>query len=141
MRSSAHRRASVSFRFPRAYTSQLRAELLEDRTMPSAGLYYWADGERIELSPVTEDYAVRLSDGDTQTQLAQLTAPGGQFEGYEVEESVLPDVFVLERGEGDAAPGADATSVKWTTTALDRKSTRLNSSHLGISYAVFCLKK
>src|SRR5262245_65763876 len=27
-------------------------------------------------------------------------------------------------------------------TALgDRKSTRLNSSHLGISYAVFCLKK
>src|SRR5262245_65346537 len=25
--------------------------------------------------------------------------------------------------------------------AIDRKSTRLNSSHLGISYAVFCLKK
>src|SRR5258705_8346299 len=24
---------------------------------------------------------------------------------------------------------------------LDRKGTRLNSSHLGISYAVFCLKK
>src|SRR5262245_63743365 len=26
-------------------------------------------------------------------------------------------------------------------TFRDRKSTRLNSSHLGISYAVFCLKK
>src|SRR5262245_62550421 len=26
-------------------------------------------------------------------------------------------------------------------TPEDRKSTRLNSSHLGISYAVFCLKK
>src|SRR5690625_6075263 len=26
-------------------------------------------------------------------------------------------------------------------TALDRKSTRLNSSHVAISYAVFCLKK
>src|SRR5271167_760327 len=25
--------------------------------------------------------------------------------------------------------------------ALDRKSTRLNSSHVSISYAVFCLKK
>src|SRR5437899_6132567 len=25
--------------------------------------------------------------------------------------------------------------------AADRKSTRLNSSHLGISYAVFCLKQ
>src|SRR5262245_64634790 len=29
----------------------------------------------------------------------------------------------------------------WAWVALDRKSTRLNSSHLGISYAVFCLKK
>src|ERR1035438_5840329 len=27
------------------------------------------------------------------------------------------------------------------TEDADRKSTRLNSSHLGISYAVFCLKK
>src|SRR5262245_62752751 len=26
-------------------------------------------------------------------------------------------------------------------STADRKSTRLNSSHLGISYAVFCLKK
>src|SRR5437899_7030414 len=28
-----------------------------------------------------------------------------------------------------------------TDVVEDRKSTRLNSSHLGISYAVFCLKK
>src|SRR5690554_5863633 len=28
-----------------------------------------------------------------------------------------------------------------TIAALDRKSTRLNSSHVRISYAVFCLKK
>src|SRR5438045_5208286 len=28
-----------------------------------------------------------------------------------------------------------------TSQTRDRKSTRLNSSHLGISYAVFCLKK
>src|SRR5690242_21396524 len=27
------------------------------------------------------------------------------------------------------------------TLAIDRKSTRLNSSHMSISYAVFCLKK
>src|ERR1039458_10576961 len=27
-----------------------------------------------------------------------------------------------------------------TQSQVDRKSTRLNSSHLGISYAVFCLK-
>src|SRR5690242_21383685 len=29
---------------------------------------------------------------------------------------------------------------RWTAR-LDRKSTRLNSSHMSISYAVFCLKK
>src|SRR3712207_8420603 len=29
----------------------------------------------------------------------------------------------------------------WLIEVLDRKSTRLNSSHANISYAVFCLKK
>src|SRR5256885_11356376 len=29
----------------------------------------------------------------------------------------------------------------WNYEPVDRKSTRLNSSHLVISYAVFCLKK
>src|SRR3712207_7580076 len=29
----------------------------------------------------------------------------------------------------------------WLWKVLDRKSTRLNSSHANISYAVFCLKK
>src|SRR5205807_3942282 len=33
-----------------------------------------------------------------------------------------------------------ASGMKWGGTR-DRKSTRLNSSHLVISYAVFCLKK
>src|SRR2546430_12608257 len=34
-----------------------------------------------------------------------------------------------------------ATTAMIATTPLDRKSTRLNSSHSQISYAVFCLKK
>src|SRR5258707_9625984 len=33
------------------------------------------------------------------------------------------------------------TSLTSRVRALDRKSTRLNSSHANISYAVFCLKK
>src|SRR5437773_6310748 len=33
------------------------------------------------------------------------------------------------------------SSVTSTSISLDRKSTRLNSSHITISYAVFCLKK
>src|SRR3989449_7571780 len=37
----------------------------------------------------------------------------------------------------------NATTNKWTNgqITVDRKSTRLNSSHGYISYAVFCLKK
>src|SRR5690625_4387774 len=31
--------------------------------------------------------------------------------------------------------------LRFGSTVLDRKSTRLNSSHVAISYAVFCLKK
>src|SRR5438876_1385080 len=33
------------------------------------------------------------------------------------------------------------TGMIYATTSIDRKSTRLNSSHPSISYAVFCLKK
>src|ERR1017187_9625773 len=33
------------------------------------------------------------------------------------------------------------TSAPWRMPWVDRKSTRLNSSHRCISYAVFCLKK
>src|SRR3712207_7657731 len=42
---------------------------------------------------------------------------------------------------------AGTVSARWLagwvflTAVLDRKSTRLNSSHANISYAVFCLKK
>src|SRR3712207_6876500 len=44
----------------------------------------------------------------------------------------LEDVFVELTGDS-----VDFSSAP----ALDRKSTRLNSSHANISYAVFCLKK
>src|SRR2546430_10475711 len=39
------------------------------------------------------------------------------------------------RGEGRG------TRLRWLARVVDRKSTRLNSSHSQISYAVFCLKK
>src|SRR3712207_8926377 len=37
--------------------------------------------------------------------------------------------------------GLMGTALKNLETGIDRKSTRLNSSHANISYAVFCLKK
>src|SRR5438874_13260402 len=35
----------------------------------------------------------------------------------------------------------NSPSLRTTPNEIDRKSTRLNSSHVEISYAVFCLKK
>src|SRR5437899_9030021 len=65
--------------------------------------------------------------------------------GAQVYAQALPlcsDLFltlVKRAVEGDAflPPFED----HFELTEEDRKSTRLNSSHLGISYAVFCLKK
>src|SRR5258707_9791850 len=44
---------------------------------------------------------------------------------------------------GQHAPGRDAPDHRSgpAHAGIDRKSTRLNSSHANISYAVFCLKK
>src|SRR3712207_7563623 len=44
-----------------------------------------------------------------------------------------------QRVEVDAR--LDALALEQVDEVLDRKSTRLNSSHANISYAVFCLKK
>src|SRR5439155_2753501 len=41
----------------------------------------------------------------------------------------------------DTDPGSDDALALMLAEARDRKSTRLNSSHVAISYAVFCLKK
>src|SRR5438045_4846484 len=50
--------------------------------------------------------------------------------------------FALDdRGVEAELAGSDGAHVPGRSAAEDRKSTRLNSSHLGISYAVFCLKK
>src|SRR3712207_8235762 len=57
-------------------------------------------------------------------------------------------VQLIDRNEVRAALvipprfGQDAASGRRTSVqVIDRKSTRLNSSHANISYAVFCLKK
>src|SRR3712207_6852050 len=45
------------------------------------------------------------------------------------------------RRRGDPERRGDAVTAVAASHAEDRKSTRLNSSHANISYAVFCLKK
>src|SRR5256885_8542923 len=59
---------------------------------------------------------------------------------YEAAQALLQDAELDIRGEkadGTVCTGQDNVC----RTSTDRKSTRLNSSHLVISYAVFCLKK
>src|SRR5690606_41296787 len=68
---------------------------------------------------------------DLLTRLALL------LKRYELQDEVGLDV-------GDHAAARYSTCpprIRSYTPALDRKSTRLNSSHVKISYAVFCLKK
>src|SRR5947199_6765127 len=56
---------------------------------------------------------------------------------HDVFRSIVSDNGLLTL---DIPPTAIPNSMR-AELKIDRKSTRLNSSHLGISYAVFCLKK
>src|SRR2546421_1368637 len=64
-------------------------------------------------------------------------------------EEVLPEAALADallqvdvgRGQHPGPEGQLALGAEGAEAAVDRKSTRLNSSHDQISYAVFCLKK
>src|SRR5207302_9042584 len=63
---------------------------------------------------------------------AGRSCSGGSREAPESQGGAAEDpLLVLRREEGNVLPDQ----------FQDRKSTRLNSSHVKISYAVFCLKK
>src|SRR3712207_8935016 len=55
------------------------------------------------------------------------------IERLQAETAARPALF-------EGKPSVELSSDK-TVASIDRKSTRLNSSHANISYAVFCLKK
>src|SRR2546426_8426537 len=61
-------------------------------------------------------------------------APGG-------DDTAQADGTVTDDGHGLAAGDLGGAGRMMARSHQDRKSTRLNSSHLVISYAVFCLKK
>src|ERR1035441_10906610 len=66
---------------------------------------------------------------------------------------ILKRTYCIRRGEraGEASAAAlknvsacfksPCAQASVASAALDRKSTRLNSSHLGISYSLFCFQK
>src|SRR6266403_5138916 len=49
--------------------------------------------------------------------------------------------FAISYRQPDGHRGEIRGEAEWALERRDRKSTRLNSSHVEISYAVFCLKK
>src|SRR5262245_64118943 len=53
----------------------------------------------------------------------------------------VPGAVFVGNAFGKLAGSTQVDELGTIETPVDRKSTRLNSSHLGISYAVFCLKK
>src|SRR5690242_21619936 len=59
---------------------------------------------------------------------------------FHQEEDALHIAFELEKATGKTWR-VERLEPTFTATLADRKSTRLNSSHMSISYAVFCLKK
>src|SRR3712207_7737210 len=73
--------------------------------------------------------------------------PAGTVVGEEVVVQIVAGKLGSDRGiEGTADNRAGAARVsvaipRRREARIDRKSTRLNSSHANISYAVFCLKK
>src|SRR3712207_8987769 len=80
------------------------------------------------------------------TTLCRSTHPGHRPPGLVREEVAIGRTGVPGWGERAAAPehhlvGHELPVVLPDRTLGDRKSTRLNSSHANISYAVFCLKK
>src|SRR5699024_11220814 len=66
----------------------------------------------------------------------ELIAPGTPPEYGQIPDSNAPLIAATLR-----QLGAEPTHQLRIRDSADRKSTRLNSSHVSISYAVFCLKK
>src|SRR5437899_13107153 len=103
----------------------------------------WTDGRRAVrplgreiLTGETDIFTARLGPRDSPSLSIQSTGNAGYQQPVTITATGLPrEAFFVARMSGIQVIS------QTHLVSLDRKSTRLNSSHLGISYAVFCLKK
>src|SRR5690554_3272402 len=82
---------------------------------------------------VVKDFIATVQEKAIGTEVMKSLSPGQQLVKLVHEELInliKRERFVLKTYDN-----------KLTKVMLDRKSTRMNSSHVRISYAVFCLKK
>src|SRR3989454_8544451 len=85
----------------------------------------------------------RVSEAKSATARTQIELLGLALDNYRLDSGAYP---TTEQGLDalQTKPTREPVPLSWRGPYLkkaDRKSTRLNSSHLVISYAVFCLKK
>src|SRR5690625_7065670 len=81
-------------------------------------------------------------DGPLTEKEAEPTHPGRGGKGWPRYVGTDRGTFLPAGPAAGAAPARGAVPAAVATAdKKDRKSTRLNSSHVAISYAVFCLKK
>src|SRR5205814_8351591 len=106
-------------------------------TIVMSALFPYSNHHQHQHSFPTRRSSDLESDAHQQEQ-AKEQQQGGKVEGHLREKTGLlgfDNVF-------EFWPGLQGTYTTGRCRGCrDRKSTRLNSSHLGISYAVFCLKK
>src|SRR5690606_6369309 len=96
-----------------------------------AGTTVVADRVTVEFNTLFQQLSDILSDIEPQKLNATLAALGQALNGRgETLGQLMTDLDTYLREMNPTLP-----------TLRDRKSTRLNSSHVKISYAVFCLKK
>src|SRR3712207_7726211 len=90
----------------------------------------------------TEIYTLSLHDALPICLQAQEQRPEEVVQGGEPPEE-HPEHRAQHDADAEPDPQADRTGEQGLEQLVfvDRKSTRLNSSHANISYAVFCLKK
>src|SRR2546430_10890998 len=95
-----------------------------------------------DLRPADEDPSVTVSPvpSDPVVRYDGIWVAGLHAEAFP--QPPQPDPFLpLGAQVASGVPSASATHRLAQARAQDRKSTRLNSSHSQISYAVFCLEK
>src|SRR5690606_25826680 len=112
-------------------------------------LELWVEGERkrwfdMELAEEDPDWSAYLDISDWKGQSMALRLLGAEGDARALsqvrhsDQDTNPGELYRERlrGQFHFSPKRG-----WLNDPKDRKSTRLNSSHVKISYAVFCLKK
>src|SRR5260221_6692393 len=92
-----------------------------------SSFFFFNDTATTEIYTLSLHDALPICAGGDLNMLVKASEPWPVHNRFRHANTLFPPLLTLDRRGGNSV--------------LDRKSTRLNSSHTVISYAVFCLKK